>query len=249
MYIGSKSEKPRVYEQMGDRWEYCVCLSPLEEFTQVSFVNGIYTTKGGRHVEYLMNQLVKKLVLYIKKKKKVEVKASTIKEQIMIFVNAVVENPSFDSQTKDYMNTPVAKFGSTCDISDKFVEKVAQLGLMDMAISLTELKDTKSNKKTDGTKTRSIRGIPKLIDANYAGTSKSNQCTLILCEGDSAKAGVVSGLSKQDRNLYGVYPMRGKLLNVRDETTKKIGENKEITEIKQILGLESGKEYLSLIHI
>jgi DNA topoisomerase-2 len=243
MYIGSKSEKPRVYEQMGDRWEYCVCLSPLEEFTQVSFVNGIYTTKGGRHVEYLMNQLVKKLVLYIKKKKKVEVKASTIKEQIMIFVNAVVENPSFDSQTKDYMNTPVAKFGSTCDISDKFVEKVAQLGLMDMAISLTELKDTKSNKKTDGTKTRSIRGIPKLIDANYAGTSKSNQCTLILCEGDSAKAGVVSGLSKQDRNLYGVYPMRGKLLNVRDETTKKIGENKEITEIKQILGLESGKEY------
>ena len=243
MYIGSKTEKPRVYEQMGDRWEYSVCLSSLEEFTQISFVNGIYTTKVGRHVEYLMNQLVKKLVLYIKKKKKVEVKASTIKEQIMIFVNAVVENPSFDSQTKDYMNTPVAKFGSTCDISDKFVEKVAQLGLMDMAISLTELKDTKSNKKTDGTKTRSIRGIPKLIDANYAGTSKSNQCTLILCEGDSAKAGVVSGLSKQDRNLYGVYPMRGKLLNVRDETTKKIGENKEITEIKQILGLESGKEY------
>ena len=243
MYIGAKSEKPRVYEQMGDRWEYCVCLSPLEEFTQISFVNGIYTTKGGRHVEYLMNQIVKKMVLYIKKKKKVEVKASTIKEQIMIFINAVVENPSFDSQTKDYMNTPVAKFGSTCDVSDKFVEKVAHLGLMDMAISLTEIKDTKSNKKTDGSKTKSIRGIPKLIDANFAGTSKSNQCTLILCEGDSAKAGVVSGLSKQDRNIYGVYPMRGKLLNVRDETVKKIGENKEITEIKQILGLESGKEY------
>jgi len=243
MYIGSKTDKPRVYEQMGDRWEYSVCLSPLEEFTQISFVNGIYTTKGGRHVEYLMNQIVKKLILYIKKKKKIEVKASTIKEQIMIFVNAVVENPSFDSQTKDYMNTPVAKFGSTCDISDKFIEKVAQLGLMDMAISLTEIKDTKSNKKTDGSKTKSIRGIPKLIDANFAGTSKSSQCTLILCEGDSAKAGVVSGLSKQDRNIYGVYPMRGKLLNVRDETVKKIGENKEITEIKQILGLESGKEY------
>ena len=112
-----------------------------------------------------------------------------------------------------------------------------------MAISLSEIKDTKSNKKTDGSKTKSIRGIPKLIDANFAGTSKSNQCILILCEGDSAKAGVVSGLSKQDRNIFGVYPMRGKLLNVRDETTKKIGDNKEITEIKQILGLESGKEY------
>ena len=245
MYIGSKSDKPRVYEQMNDRWEYCVTISPLEEFAHVSFVNGIYTTKGGRHVEYLINQIIKKLVAYIKKKKKVEVKASTIKEQIMIFVNSVIENPSFDSQTKDYMNTPVAKFGSTCEVSDKFIEKVAGLGLMDMAISLTEIKDTKSNKKTDGSKTKSIRGIPKLIDANFAGTSKSNQCTLILCEGDSAKAGVISGLSKQDRNIYGVYPMRGKLLNVRDETTKKIGDNKEITEIKQILGLESGKEYSS----
>ncbi len=245
MYIGSKTDKPRVYEQMSDRWEYCVTISPLEEFAHVSFVNGIYTTKGGRHVEYLINQIIKKLVAFIKKKKKVEVKASTIKEQIMIFVNSVIENPSFDSQTKDYMNTPVAKFGSTCEVSDKFIEKVAGLGLMDMAISLTEIKDTKSNKKTDGSKTKSIRGIPKLIDANFAGTSKSNQCTLILCEGDSAKAGVISGLSKQDRNIYGVYPMRGKLLNVRDETTKKIGDNKEITEIKQILGLESGKEYSS----
>lgn len=243
LYIGTNAEKSRVYEQMGDRWEYCVTITPIEEFTHVSFVNGIYTTKGGRHVEYLMNQIVKKLVAYIKKKKKIEVKASTIKEQIMIFVNAVIENPSFDSQTKDYMNTPVAKFGSTCDVSDKFIEKIAGLGLMNVAIALTELKDTKSNKKTDGSKSKSIRGIPKLIDANYAGTSKSNQCTLILCEGDSAKAGVVSGLSTQDRNIYGVYPMRGKLLNVRDETTKKIGDNKEITEIKQILGLEGGKEY------
>lgn len=243
LYIGTNAEKSRVYEQMGDRWEYCVTITPIEEFTHVSFVNGIYTTKGGRHVEYLMNQIIKKLVAYIKKKKKIEVKASTIKEQIMIFVNAVIENPSFDSQTKDYMNTPVAKFGSTCDVSDKFIEKIAGLGLMNVAIALTELKDTKSNKKTDGSKSKSIRGIPKLIDANYAGTSKSNQCTLILCEGDSAKAGVVSGLSTQDRNIYGVYPMRGKLLNVRDETTKKIGDNKEITEIKQILGLEGGKEY------
>ena len=245
LYIGSNSDKPRVYEQMGNRWEYCVTITPLEEFAQVSFVNGIYTTKGGRHVEYIMNQIIKKLVAYIKKKRKIEVKASTIKEQIMIFVNTVIENPSFDSQTKDYMNTPVAKFGSTCEVSNKFIEKVACMGLMDMAISLTELKDTNSNKKTDGSKTKSIRGIPKLIDANYAGTSNSNQCTLILCEGDSAKAGVVSGLSKEDRNIYGVYPMRGKLLNVRDETAKKIGDNKEITEIKQILGLETGKEYTS----
>ena len=73
---------------------------------------------------------------------------------------------------------------------------------MEAAISLTEIKDTKAAKKTDGRKTSSIKGIPKLTDANWAGTRKSWN-TLILTEGDSAKAGVISGLSKQDRNQYG----------------------------------------------
>jgi len=106
------------------------------------------------------------------------------------------------------------------------------------------VKDTKAAKKTDGAKTRTIRGIPKLVDANYAGSpDKSAQCTIILCEGDSAKAGIISGLSKEDRNFIGVYPMKGKLFNVHGETTKRIAENREIAEIKQILGLEAGKTY------
>ena len=243
LYIGSKSDTTRIYEQANERWEYAVCMAPKEEFTQVSFVNGIYTGKGGKHVDYLLNQLIRKLVAYIKKKKKVDVKTSTIKEQLMIFVRCDIENPTFDSQTKDYMNTPSNSFGTTCEISDKFVEKIAKMGVMDNACALTEVKDNKAAKKTDGTKTKSVRGIPKLIDANYAGTSRSNECTIIFCEGDSAKAGIVSGLSKEDRNVIGVYPMRGKLFNVRGETPKRILENKEITEIKQILGIESGRKY------
>ena len=243
LYIGSKDDTKRIYEKANDRWEYAVCLAPKEEFTQVSFVNGIYTGKGGKHVDYLLNQLIRKLVAFIKKKKKIDVKTSTIKEQIMIFLRCDIENPAFDSQTKDYMNTPSNKFGTTCDISDKFIEKVAKMGVMDKACALTEVKESNELKKTDGSKTKSIRGIPKLIDANYAGTDKSNKCTIIFCEGDSAKAGIVSGLSKEDRNILGVYPMKGKLFNVRGETPKRILENKEITEIKQILGIESGKEY------
>ena len=114
---------------------------------------------------------------------------------------------------------------------------------MDAACALTEVKENKAAKKTDGTKTKNVRGIPKLTDANWAGTDKSHQCILILCEGDSAKAGVISGLSTEDRNTIGVYPMRGKMLNVRGETTTRIMENKEINEIKQMLGLETGKKY------
>jgi DNA topoisomerase-2 len=114
---------------------------------------------------------------------------------------------------------------------------------MNAACALTQVKEDKVAKKTDGSKSKSIRGIPKLIDANYAGTAKSGECTLILCEGDSAKAGIISGLSKEDRNIIGVYPMKGKIFNTRGETLKRIGENKEIVELKQILGLETGKKY------
>jgi DNA topoisomerase-2 len=128
-------------------------------------------------------------------------------------------------------------------VSDEFVEKLAKMGVMDAACALTEVKENKAAKKTDGSKTRTIRGIPKLIDANYAGTDKSPQCTIIFCEGDSAKAGIVSGLSREDRNLIGVYPMKGKMMNTRGEHVKKIAENNEIMEIKQILGLEVGRKY------
>ena len=240
LYLGESS---KIYEQGNERWEYAVSLTKTDEFSQVSFVNGIYTSKGGKHVEYILNQITKGLVAYIKKKKKIDVKPNTIKEQLILFVRCDIENPVFDSQTKDYMSTPISKFGSSCTISEKFIEKIAKLGVMDSACALTGVKDAKALTKTDGKQVKSIRGIPKLIDANYAGTSKSKDCTIIFCEGDSAKAGIVSGLSKEDRNFIGVYPMRGKMMNVRDETDKKIGDNKEITEIKQILGLQSGKKY------
>ncbi len=248
LYIGAKSGEgggvKRIYENPDPRWEYVVCLTTTDEFAHVSFVNGIYTPRGGKHVEYITNQIVRKLAEVIKKKKKVDVKPNTIKEQLMLFLRCDIENPSFSSQTKDELGTAVANFGSSCKVSDEFIEKLAKMGVMDAACALTEVKDTKAAKKTDGAKTKTIRGIPKLIDANYAGSpDKSAQCTIILCEGDSAKAGIISGLSKEDRNFIGVYPMKGKLFNVHGETTKRISENREIAEIKQILGLETGKTY------
>ena len=243
LYIGGKDDAKRAYEKDEERWEYIVALSPTEEFVQVSFVNGIYTSKGGKHVDYILNQIIRKLVVYIQKKKKIEVKPTTIKEQLMLFMRCDIENPAFDSQTKDYMNTPSTKFGSACTVSDKFIEKIAKMGVMDAACALTEVKQNKTAKKSDGIKVKSIRGIPKLVDANFAGTVDSHKCTVIFCEGDSAKAGIISGMSKEDRNFIGVYPMKGKLFNVRGEAISRISENKEVIEIKQILGLETDKVY------
>ena len=191
LYIGGKDTTKRIHESSDERWEYAVALSPRHEFLQVSFVNGICTSKGGKHVDYIMNQIVRRLCDYIEKKKKLKVNAASIREQLILFLRCDIENPSFDSQTKDYMNTPSNKFGSSCSVSDGFIEKVAKMGVMDTALSLTEVKENKLAKKTDGSKTKSVRGIANFIYANLSGTKDSKDCILILCEGLSAMSGIV----------------------------------------------------------
>ena len=247
LYIGNKTDAPRVYESPNERWEYAVALSSVvdsTEFLQVSFVNGICTYKGGKHVDYILGQLVRKLVDYIEKKKKVKVNASSIKEQLILFLRCDIENPSFDSQTKECLSTVSSRFGSDCVVSDSFVEKVAKMGVMDLACQLTETKEAgKSKKKMDGSKTKTIRGIPNFVDANCAGTEQSNQCILVLAEGLSAMAGIVSGLKSEDRNFIGIYPLKGKVLNVRGATRDILEKNRELADLIKILGLEIGRVY------
>jgi len=101
-------------------------------------------------------------------------------------------------------------------------------------------------KKTDGKKTGNIKGIPKLEDANWAGTKNSSECKLILTEGDSAKAFAMAGRAIVGNDKYGIFPLKGKLLNVRDASPKQLMDNEEIKNIKQILGLQQGKSYESI---
>lgn len=242
---GDKTEVPRVYESVNERWEYSVAISPTNEHVQVSFVNGIHTSKGGRHVDYLVNQIIQKLIKYIETKKKVKVSASSIRSQLMIFVRCDIVNPSFDSQTKEYMMTVHSKFGSTCEVSDKVIDKLAKMGIMSTSCALSQITQQRALVKTDGSKKKNVH-IENLIDANFAGTAKSSQCVFLIVEGLSALAGVLSGLSQSDRNIYGIYPMTGKLLNVRNVLSDRIRANKEIVGIIQALGLSSTKQYTSI---
>lgn len=243
LYIGPKSDLFRVYES-NERWEICVAMSPKYSFEQISFVNGINTSKGGKHVDYIVNQITKKLSAFILKKNKINVKQIFIKENIIVFIKCTIDNPSFDSQTKEFLTTNKDKFGCKFEVSNKFIEQLSKTGIIEKAMELSSVKDMKTIKKNDGKKQNRLKGIPKLEDANFAGGKKSNLCTLILTEGDSAKSTAMSGLDIVGRDTYGVFPLKGKLLNVRDiKNVKKIYENEEIKNIIKILGLEIGKKY------
>lgn len=241
LYIGNSKDRLRAYERCNDRWEVVATYSETGQFEQVSFVNGINTLRGGKHVEFMSNQIIKRLIEMAAKKKK-DVKAQHVRENMVIFVKSLIVNPSFDSQSKETLTTQSSKFGSKCELSDKFFDKCFKCGIVDRAISLTDFHDKKKMAKNDGKKTSRVL-IPKLDDANMAGTKNSEQCTLILTEGDSAKSMAIAGLSVVGRDHYGVFPLRGKILNVKDALAKKIGENEEITNLKKILGLEQGRTY------
>jgi len=240
-----KKEQPLIYESCGERWEVAASISKTGSFEYFSFVNGINTIKGGKHIEYITNMITKNLTEMTLAKKKKIVKSQHIKDNLIIFVKALIVNPSFDSQSKETLTTPVAKFGSKCDLSDKFYDKLFKSGIIDKALSITEFYDKKKLVKTDGKKISRII-VPKLDDANLAGTKDSAECTIILTEGDSAKTMATAGLSVIGRDRYGVFPLRGKILNVKDATLQKITDNNEITAIKKILGLEQNKKYTDI---
>ncbi len=243
MYIGDKKSFPRAVQEQ-ERWS--VAFAPSDKFHCVSFVNGINTTDGGTHVEHVVNPVVKRLTEIIQEKhKNVTIKPNYIKENLSVFITCKIENPVFSSQTKEKHITKVSDFGSKFIFSEETIKAILKLGILDNILALAEAKEKKNISKSDGKKTNRVI-IPKLDDANKAGTKESKMCTIIFTEGDSAKTTAVSGFSVVGRDYYGAFPLKGKILNTRTASNSQLSSNAEINNIKQILGLQTGKKYKSV---
>jgi len=207
---------------------------------QISFVNGELTELGGKHVDYIFGLLAKE----INGKKKYSITASEIQNSCVLYLISKINQPQFNSQTKDYLNTSPSKFGISISIPNSFVNSFIKSSIFSSILEKKQDKENSKLSKLDGKKKTRI-SVPKLDDANFAGTKKSNDCTLFLTEGDSAKTFVVSGFSIIKRDYNGVFPLRGKMLNAREATKKQLLENSEISSLKKILGLEQFKKYTS----
>ena len=242
----SESFQERVKNKSGEfveyNWEYAIV--PYSQYEQVSFVNGNATNQGGKHVDYIMYQIINKLKKMLEEKKKLkELKPNFIKDKLFLFLRATVANPVFNSQTKEQLTTQSKDFGCSVTVSDTFINKLYKSSITEEIVEFCKLKESASlSKQTDGKKTSKIF-IPKLEDALWAGTIKSNQCTLILTEGDSAKTFAMWGRSVVGPEKYGVFPLKGKVLNVRDATISQLIGNEEINNLKQIIGLKQDKVY------
>lgn len=249
-YVSTCIGTTKFAAQEEKHWKIAVAQSS-SGFVQISFVNGIHTLQGGCHVEYVTNLLLAEIKETIKKRKNINVPLKILRDQIFLFVACNVVNPSFSGQIKESLVSN--RFAESIIFSEEFVEKVYKYIANASCTILTakekikkDRQDSRLLNESNGSKVENLRGIPELTDANWAGTKKSNECILIICEGLSAATGIISGLRSEDRNRFGVYPLRGKLFNPQDKCAEKIASNKIITDLKKVIGLENGKIYTSV---
>lgn len=232
------------------RLEVAAGVSQVKGFRSVAFVNGI-RCNAGTHVDSVVRQLVLHTTDNIRKRRSdqgdAEIRPQFVKDHLFLVVKVLVENPSFESQNKDRLATPEAKFGFDPQLPTSFLNKVIRLGLAKVAMDYAAFKvDTKSVAQLK----KSVEGhlkLPKLEDAEYAGI-KGHDCTLILTEGDSAKAMALGALESipGSRNHYGIFPLKGKLLNVQKASTTTLAKAEGIKELMQALGLTLRKQYSSI---
>eukprot|EP01083_Nonionella_stella_P291797 992672_1 len=171
-------------------------------------------------------------------------KPKMIRDHLFIFINSLIVNPAFSSQTKEVLTTKSSDFGSKCIVPDD-IKKRLMNKIKAQVKEFLNFKLDQAAKKTDGGRRKKINFPPEIEDANDAGKKYSSDCTLIVTEGLSAKTLAVAGISELDgsNNRYGIFPLKGKLLNVREAPRSQINKNTEITNLKQILGLKHGTKY------
>jgi DNA topoisomerase-2 len=248
LFIGPIKKVHYIQENGGGNvnWEVIVAQNPYEESTKISFVNSLFMEDGGTHVDHVVDQVSKKVIEQLKttnKFKKYDLKPAQIKDNLIFFINCCVENPKFNSLTKTKLTTPVSEFKEKINVPDDTIVKICKLDFVDNLLENAknkELKDMVSS--TKGKKRTRLSDIPKLNDANFAGTNKSSKCILILTEGDSACSMVLGAMSILGDDYYGVMPLKGKLINVRKASPSDLAKNKEIIELNKILGISYGQE-------
>ena len=222
-----------------------------DEWSPVSFVNGIFTRDSGVHVDMWCEAVFRPILDKLNgeaKKSKITLDIRDIKKHFFVFVFASLDKPSFDNQSKTKLNSPKV----SVDVKDKDIAKILKWDFVEKIKDGIKLKEMMSLKgQTERKKGKSVK-VEGLEDANKAGKA-SEKCVLCISEGDSAAGYVLEGLQYglllkngervSGRDYIGVLPIRGKFLNVRNASVSMLVKNKEVKALIQALGLVHGVDY------
>jgi len=226
-----------VFEEQKD-WRVGVSVSD-DGFQHISFVNCTETKIGGSHVNHVAYGIANKLRDVILKKHKVDVKPQQIMQYMRIFIDATLVRPRYSSQTKDDLITEEREFQSKFTPTDKFINQVFTSPVVESVMNwvmakqraeeLAELQKKQKQKKKE-------RIAQHIECIGKGGPNKPR--ALHLMEGLSACNNFINVYNS---DIHGAYPLRGKVLNVREEKLSVIAKNAELMNIMGIMGLQIGK--------
>lgn len=244
---GNLIAKDTIYGN-GDEIVFEVCyIDALTYPLQIGFVNGVPCSTGS-HIEFVYNSLTEFLSEHVakqlkdKKKQLKKLRVVHIKELVSVVVSLRISNPSFTSQAKEKLDTPMAKFGFEFVMSASAKKAILKNeNIVSKVLSLSNEQEAKLVKNTLKTDKKSLLANAKYEPATKLRSKKT--CSLFVTEGDSAKALCIAGFSVIGREYNGVFALRGKLMNIHGMTVKNALESKEILNLVQILELQIGKSY------
>lgn len=235
---------------IGKKYTIGIAYTP-EQSKIISFINN-NPVLGGNHVDFIHKKIFKMIKdKYKNKDKTKKFKKEYLTSNLTLFCNGYIKNPTYDSQCKERLMNSFREGDDLngvigIDFNDDFkkmFDKFYKSGIMNFMNSLLIAAESANLKKTDGFKSSKIMKISNYERANKAGTKDSLKCKLIITEGLSAMTFAEKGRAIIDADYYGVFPIRGKLLNVQKANIKQITANQEISNIKQIIGLKQNTDY------
>ena len=227
--------------EVTDNFSVTITPSQNDSFEAVSFVNNIDTYNGGTHIDYVTSQIIAEIRADIKRRYKIDVKPNNIKQQLNVFVTCNINSPMFTSQTKEFLSSPVKDYGTSYTPSKAFIKKVLSSKVVEQVVAWAEgerrRQDEAELKKLDKASKEST-ALKRIIKFDDAGSRNRDECSLILTEGDSARKSLISA---RDPVLHGLYPLKGKPLNVKNVSASKLASNAEFGELIRIMGVSASK--------
>ena len=214
--------------------------SASDGFEHFSLVNGIITSKGGSHIRVITDSIVRPIREKLVKRFKT-IKPADIRNKIrLIVVMDNFMNTKHESQTKEDIansDTEIRTYLGDCDFN-KLSQKVQRNE--DIMLGITEYFTLKEQAK-ENAELKKLKKTKKIKSEKYLPATKKKK-VLFLAEGDSAVGGLMPALGRDE---YGFYACRGVPLNAYEVTRAKFMDNKELSEIYQIVENE-GYEYIAV---
>lgn len=208
----------------------------------VSFVNG-QITKDGQHVQSWTKTIFSGLLEALNNKKEIKLTKSDIAPYFQFFIHSRVNKPKFDGQNKNILKNPKVESNlEKCQLN-----KILRWSV----IGIIKCKVLKSKEFLTLKKMESVKRTLVKVDGYDPANKLGIDSILIVCEGLSAKSYAVAGIQtgifgKKGRNHFGILPLRGKFLNVKNASVTKIGANKVVSDLIKVFNLKFKTDYSQL---